>query len=97
VRGFFVRYLLALTRLWVVILRAIDLIPKEAEMIPRGGEWRPATEADRLQSFVWFTGCWYVGALVAVGLVWRVAQVISGGLFGLTGRVNGSAREGVGW
>jgi hypothetical protein len=81
-RSFLVSYLLALTVLWVVILRATDLLPKEGEMIPRDGAWRPATEADRLQSFVWFTGCWYFGALVAFGLVWRVAQVIFGVAFG---------------
>jgi hypothetical protein len=75
-RGFFVRYILALTLLWVVILRVMDIIPKEGELIPRGGAWRPATEADRLQSFVWLTCCWYFGALVAFGLVWRVAQVM---------------------
>lgn len=32
---FFVRYLLALTVLWMVILRVTDLLPKEGEMIPR--------------------------------------------------------------
>jgi hypothetical protein len=41
-----------------------------------------ATNADRIQSFAWFTGCWYFGALVAFGLVWRVAQVISDVAFG---------------
>jgi len=25
---------------------------------------------------VWFTFCWYSGALVAFGLVWRVADVM---------------------
>jgi hypothetical protein len=53
-RGFFFRYLLALTVLWLVILRAADRLPKEGEMIPRNGMWRPATDADRIQSFVWF-------------------------------------------
>lgn len=81
-RGFFARYLLALTVLWVVILRVMDIIPKEGELIPRGGAWRPATEADRLQSFLWFTGCWYFGALVAFGLVWRVAEVMHDVAFG---------------
>lgn len=75
-RGFFVRYILALTVLWVVILRVTDLLPKEGELIPRGGAGRPATEADRLQSFLCFTCGWYFGALVAFGLVWRVAEVI---------------------
>jgi hypothetical protein len=51
-------------------------------MVPRGGTWRPATEADRIQSFVWFTGCWYFGGLVAFGLVWRVAQVMYDVAFG---------------
>lgn len=81
-RGFFIRYLLALTLLWVMVLRVTDLLPKEGELIPRGGAWRPATEADRLQSFLWFTGCWYFGALVAFGLVWRVAQVLFDVAFG---------------
>lgn len=81
-RGFIVRYLLALTVLWVIVLIVMDLLPKEGELIPRGGAWRPATEADRIQSFLWFTGCWYFGALVAFGLVWRVAQVIYDVAFG---------------
>ena len=81
-RGFFARYLLALTVLWVVLLRATDLLPKEEEMIPRGGVWRPATQADRIQSFVLLTACWYFGALVAFGLVWRLAQVIYDTAFG---------------
>jgi hypothetical protein len=81
-RGCLVRYLLALTVLWVVILRVTDLLPKEGEMIPRDGVWRPATEADRIQSFVWLTACWYFGALVAIGLVWRVAQVMYDVAFG---------------
>ena len=81
-RGFFIRYILALTVLWVVILRVTDLLPKEGEMIPRDGAWRPATAADRLRSLVWFTGCWYCGALVALGLVWRVAQVMYDVAFG---------------
>jgi hypothetical protein len=81
-RGFFIRYLLALTVLWVIVLNVMDLLPKEGEMIPRDGAWRQATEADRLQSFLWMTGCWYVGALVAFGLVWRVAQVMYDVTFG---------------
>lgn len=81
-RGFAIPYFLALTVLWVVILRITDLLPKEGEMIPRDGAWRPATEADRIQSFVWFSFCWYFGALVAFGLVWRVAQVIFDVAFG---------------
>ncbi len=81
-RGCLVRYLLVLTVLWVVILRVTDLLPKEGELIPRGGAWRPATEADRIQSFLWFTFCWYFGVLVAFGLVWRVAQMIYGVAFG---------------
>lgn len=68
-RGFLLRYLLALTVLWMVVLNVMDLLPKEGELIPRGGAWRPATEADRIQSFLWFTFCWYFGALVAFGLV----------------------------
>jgi hypothetical protein len=80
-RGFLIRYLLALTLLWMVILRITDLLPKEGELI-RDGTWRPATEADRIQSFVWFTGCWYFGALFAIGLVWRVVQVMYDVAFG---------------
>jgi hypothetical protein len=80
--GFFVRYMLALTLLWVMVLRVTDLLPKEGELIPRGGAWRPATEADRLQSFLWFTGCWYFGALVAFGLVWQGAHVLFDMAFG---------------
>lgn len=81
-RGFFARYLLALTVLWVIVLNVMDLLPKEGELIPRGGVWRPATEADRIQSFLWFTFCWYFGAAVAFGLVWRVAQVVYDATFG---------------
>lgn len=81
-RGFFVRYLLALTVLWVIVLNVMDLLPKEGELIPRGGTWRPATDADRIQSFLWFTFCWYFGALVAFGLVWRVAEVMYDLAFG---------------
>jgi hypothetical protein len=76
-RGFFVLYLLALTVLWVIVLNVTDLLPKEGELIPRDGAWRAATEADRIRSFLWFTFCWYFGALVAFGLVWRVAEIIS--------------------
>jgi len=81
-RCFLVRYLVVLTLLWMVVLRVTDLLPKEGEMIPRDGAWRLATEADRIQSLVWFTGCWYFGALVVFGLVWRVAHVIYGVAFG---------------
>ena len=81
-RGFAVRYFLILTVLWVVVLNVMDLLPKEGELIPRDGAWRPATEADRIQSFLWFTFCWYFGALVAFGLVWRVAQVMYDVAFG---------------
>lgn len=51
-RAFFARYVLALTVLWMVVLNVADLLPKEGEMIPRGGAWRPATGADRIQSFL---------------------------------------------
>jgi hypothetical protein len=81
-RGFFLRYLLALTVLWVIVLNVMDLLPKQGELIPRGGTWRAATEADRIQSFLWFTFCWYFGALVAFGLVWRVAETMYDALFG---------------
>jgi hypothetical protein len=81
-RGLFVRYLLALTVLWVAILNIMDLLPKEGELIPRGGTWRPATDADRIQSFLWFTFCWCMGALLAFWLVWRVAEVMYDVAFG---------------
>lgn len=81
-RGFLVRYLLALTVLWVIVLNVMDLLPKEGELIPRNGTWRPATDADRIQSFFWFTFCWYMGAMVAFGLVWRVAQIMYDVAFG---------------
>jgi hypothetical protein len=81
-RSFAVRYFVILTVLWVLLLRASDMLPKEGELIPRDGGWRPATEADRIQSFLWFTFCWYFGALVAFGLVWRVAQVMYDVAFG---------------
>jgi len=81
-RGFAVPYFVFLSVLWVLILWVADLLPKEGELIPRGGAWRPATEGDRIRSFNWFTGCWYFGALVAFGLVWRVAQVMYDLAFG---------------
>ena len=81
-RGFFPRYLLALTVLWIVVLNVADLLPKEGEMIPRDGAWRPATQADRIQSFLWFTFCWYFGAMAVFGLSWRVAEVIYDLAFG---------------
>lgn len=81
-RGFLARYLLALSVLWMIVLNVMDLLPKEGELIPRGGAWRPATEADRIQSFLWFTFWWYFGALVAFGLVWRVAEVMYDVAFG---------------
>ena len=81
-RGFFFRYLLVLTVLWMVVLNVADLLPKEGELIPRGGAWRPATQADRIQSFLWFTFCWYFGAMAVFGLSWRVAQVIYDVAFG---------------
>ena len=81
-RSFAVPYFVALTVLWLLFLSASDLLPKEGEMIPRDGVWRPATDADRIRSFLWFTGCWYFGALVTFGLVWRVAQVMYDVAFG---------------
>lgn len=81
-RGFLVRYLLALTVLWVIVLNVVDLLPKEGELIPRGGAWRPATEADRIRSFVLFTASWYAGALVAYGMVWRLAEIMYDVAFG---------------
>ena len=81
-RGFFVRYILALIVLWVIVLNVMDLLPKVGEMIPRDGAWRPATEADRMQSFLWFMFCWYFGAMVTFGLVWRLAEIMYDVAFG---------------
>jgi len=81
-RGFFLRYLLALTVLWVIVLNVMDLLPKEGELIPRSGVWRAATHADRVQSFLWLTFCWYFGAMAVFGLSWRVAQIIYDVAFG---------------
>lgn len=58
-------------------------------MVPRGGGWRPASEADRIQSYLWLTLCWYVGAVIAFGLVWRVAQVMYDTVFGDDSRDRG--------
>lgn len=78
----FIPYFLALTVLWIVVLNVADLLPKVREMPPRDGAGRPATQADRIQSFLWFTFCWYFGALIAFGLMWRVAEVIYDLAFG---------------
>ena len=77
-----VPYILALSVLWMAILRLTDFLPKEGELIPRGGTWRVATKADRIQSLIWFTACWYAGALIAFGIVWRVAQITYDVAFG---------------
>lgn len=84
-RGFAVPYFLFLTVLLVLLLRVADLLPKEGKLIPRAGTWRPATEADRIQSFLWLTICWYFGALVVFRMVWRVAQVMYDVAFGPEG------------
>ena len=81
-RGFAVPYFVFLTVLWMLLLRASDMLPKVGELIPRDGAWRPATEADRIRAFLWLTGCWYFGAAVAFGMVWRLAQIIFGVAFG---------------
>jgi hypothetical protein len=78
----FVPYILALTVLWLAILRITDFLPKEGELIPRGGTCREATQADRILSLIWYTACWYGGALIAFGLVWRVAQITYDVAFG---------------
>ena len=78
----FVPYFIVQTVLWMAVLNVADLLPKEGEMIPRGGVWRPATQADRIQSFFWFTSCWYFGAMAFLGLSWRVAQVVYNVAFG---------------
>lgn len=81
-RGFAIPYFVFLTVLWMLLLRVADLLPKEGELIPRGGGWRPATGADRLQSFLWLTFCWYAGAAVAFGMMWRLAQIMYDVAFG---------------
>jgi hypothetical protein len=82
IRGFFPRYIAVQTILWIVVLNVADLLPREGELIPRGGAWRPATGADRIQSFLWFTFCWYFGAMAVFGLSWRVAEAMYDVLFG---------------
>ncbi|QEL15124.1 hypothetical protein [Limnoglobus roseus] len=81
-RGCAVPYFLALTVLWVLFLLMADVLPKDGELIPRGGTWRPATDGDRIQSFLWLTLCWYFGATVVFGLVWRVGEVVYSVVFG---------------
>ena len=80
--AFAVPYFVFLTVLWILFLRVSDLLPKEGELIPRGGAWLPATEADRIRAFLWLTGCWYFGAAVAFGMMWRLAEIIFGVAFG---------------
>src|SRR5687767_13713028 len=81
-RGFAVPYFVALTVLWMLLLRVADLLPKEGELIPRGGAWRPATEADRIRAFQSQTGCCYFGAPVAFGMRWPLGQITYGVAFG---------------
>jgi hypothetical protein len=81
-RGFALPYFVFLTVLRVLILRASDMLPKEGELLPRGGAWRPATEADRIRAFLWLTFCWYFGAAVAFGMMWRLAQMMYDVAFG---------------
>jgi hypothetical protein len=82
----FVPHFVCLTLVWVVVLNVADLLPKVGEMLPRDGAWRPATQADRIKSFLWFTFCWYFGALVTFGLIWGVAEVLYDMAFGSEGR-----------
>jgi fucose 4-O-acetylase-like acetyltransferase len=77
-RAYAIPYFVFLTVLWVLLLRVADLLPKEGELIPRGGAWREATQADRIQSFLWLTFCWYFGAVMAFGMMWRMAEIIYG-------------------
>ena len=77
-----VPYILTLTVLWLVILRLTNFSPKVGELIPRGGTWREATEADRIQSLIWFTACWHAGALIAFWLAWWVVQITYDVAFG---------------
>lgn len=78
----FVPYFIVQTVLWILVLNVADLLPNEGEQLPRGGTWRPATQADRIQSFVWFTFCWYFGAMAFFWLSWRVTEVIYDVAFG---------------
>lgn len=77
-----VPYFIVQTVLWMLFLSISDILPKEGELLPRGGTWRPATGADRIKSFLWFTFCWYFGAMAFFGLSWRVAQVFYNVVFG---------------
>jgi hypothetical protein len=81
-RGFFPRYIVVQTILWIVVLNVADLLPKEGELIPRGGAWREATQADRIKSFLWFTFCWYFGAMAFFWLSCRLTEVIYDVAFG---------------
>ena len=81
-RGYVLPYFFFLTVLWVLLLRVADLLPQEGELVPRGGAWREATQADRIWAFLWLTGCWYFGAAVAFAMVWRVAEIIYSVAFG---------------
>lgn len=78
----FVPYFIVQTLLWMLFLSVSDILPKEGELIPRGGTWREATQADRIMAFVWFTFCWYFGAITFFWLTWRVAQVVYNVAFG---------------
>ena len=82
VRSRLLPYLVILMVLWMAVLKVTDFLPKDGELIPRGGTWRPATEADCVRAFLWYTACWYGGALLAFGLVWRVARVVYDTVFG---------------
>lgn len=81
-RGFFPRYFVVQTILWIVVLNVADLLPKEGELLPRAGAWRPATQADRIQSFLWFTFCWNFGALAFFWMSWRLTEVFYDVAFG---------------
>jgi hypothetical protein len=55
---------------------------RQRDALLYSGHHDAAMDARRIRSFSWFSFCWYFGALVAFGLVWRVADVIYGVAFG---------------
>ena len=85
-RSQFLPTFIVMTILWVVILQVMDLIPNEGQEINRRGEWRPATQFDRLRSLLLLTAAWYCGWLVCFAVYWRTAQTIFDMLFDEEGR-----------
>ncbi len=54
----FVLYFLVQTVLWMLFLSASDILPKEGELIPRGGVWRPTPTACCRFCGSHFAGTW---------------------------------------